>query len=240
MTTSLKNLVVLAIALAAGTVFTAPAQAGLSTYYSDGTKSYSASFSRYLDKKDNTWNYNLNGSMHTQTSAVDNAGIGRYTNISDKTVRVYMDFSGTEGTAPASTLQGSQGISGTANGIQFYMDVSTGYYELWGDGKGLAPAPALYEAYGYGYLSFSTSESLIVNGNADFGTWISDYDEILTAHSYFNPHWDFTFPTIKGAGEFSKGLEAVGFYPATVPEPASLSVLAIGGMCLLTRRRAKS
>lgn len=232
----MRSLITISALLASFVVFgfVSSAQAsGLSTYYSDVDKNYSASASKYVYDY-SAPEYSLCGNFSTRQGDIEWAST-QWSATTPNIISVYMNFNGRTGTDPTDTFTGSQSSSSLLNGYQMYQNVSTGFYNT-GGGKGGMTSDGLGEdwAYGSASLDFYSKEEIEINGNAFYGT---NYVEGQTYYNY-GPSWAINFGTSTAAADFGQMLSAGGAMEvAATPEPMTMSLLVIGGIMTLIRRR---
>jgi PEP-CTERM motif len=215
--------------------FVSSAQAGgLSTWYSDSEKGYGTSMSK------DVWNggvpeYSLFGNINIRTAPVEYASVSWSMGSMPNIVTVYMNFSGQIGKSPTDTFPGDQSMSGVLNGRPSYWSVSTGYYNNGGGEKGDISDPGEDWAYGNANLSFYSNDVTRISGNASFNI----NDSWSPGYFSFNPYWYISFRDAESANNFGQALSATGAQeiPTMIPEPAAMSLLGLGVLALIRKRR---
>jgi hypothetical protein len=213
----------------------ARADGNLNTSYFDGNRSFG------YNTFDIEGQVGLSSYFNTKVGNITDVGLNYGIGQQLNTVNVSAYIQSRAGLSPNTTLNANQSMNLTMNGKNYFESVSSSFYDAnSGGGKGVVIAGVINQtaltpewwASGEAYISLPDSGLSSISATGYYSEYSEPGGNIVD--NFWNSQWSLTFSSPAATTEFENGLALVG--ATSVPEPASLGLLTIGALGLLSRR----
>lgn len=146
--------------------------------------------------------------------------------------QVNVNFSGNYDSLPTDTNGLNQSNQASHRGVTINENSGLYSYQEWQSGDIDVPTGPFW-SNGNGNVALSPFTVTNVDGNFRDNTWIDTWNNITHNDFSYNVNWSGYTEDAVAAGMFGT------IAPTTIPEPATMSLLAIGAIGLIARRHKK-